>query len=241
MLLLIVSDIHANLSALSAVFDDVKNQNIDKLILLGDHIDYGMRPNETIELLENSHFSIEVNLWGNHEKAIFDGELNRFSSERGKDFSRFTSSILSPETKNYIHNKMNKLGYIEKVYDEKQYLFIHGNLDDIFWKSIFPENANEAYKNYDYVISGHSHLPHYFEKYYKIDNIDTRKKKRTVFINPGSVGQPRNHNPRACYATINTESGQVHLNNKNYDIETEQSLYKNNVDEFYMTRLSKGI
>jgi predicted phosphodiesterase len=241
MILLLLADIHANVSALTAVFDDAKNYRIEKLILLGDHIDYGMRPNETINFLKNLPFPIEVNIWGNHEKAILDGELDRFSSERGREFSRFTSRILHNETKDYIDKEMNTQGFTEKTYNGKQYLFIHGSLEDTYWKSIFPENAGEAYKKYDYVLSGHSHLPHYFEKYYKTDNTATRGKKRTVFINPGSVGQPRNHNPRACYAVLNTETGQVHLNNTGYDIKTEQALYGDNVDKFYMIRLEEGI
>ncbi|MDR0312065.1 MAG: metallophosphatase family protein [Treponema sp.] len=241
MVLLILSDIHANVSALTAVFDDAKNYRIDNLILLGDHIDYGMRPNETIELLKNPPFPIEVNIWGNHEKAIFDGDLDRFSSDRGREFSLFTSRTLNNETREYINKEMNIQGFTEKIYNGKQYLFIHGTLEDSFWKSIFPENAGEAYKKYDYVLSGHSHLPHYFEKYYKTDNNITRGRKKTAFINPGSVGQPRNHNPRACYAVLNTETGQIHLNNIGYDIKTEQALYGADVDSFYMNRLAEGV
>jgi len=241
MILLILSDIHANLSALNSVLNDVKKYSINKLILLGDHIDYGMRPNETIELLNKIPYQIEVNLWGNHEKAIIDGNLTRFSSERGREFSRYTLQLLNNKAKDYINNKMCKDGFSEKTYNGKQYLIIHGSLEDTFWKSISPENINEQYLKYDYVLSGHSHIPCYLEKYYKIDNHNMHGKKKTVFINPGSVGQPRNHNPRACYAVIDTEAEWLHLNNVSYDIKTEQSLYGDNVHEFYKTRLEIGI
>jgi predicted phosphodiesterase len=241
MKLLVLSDIHANISALTAVLDDVKKYAIDELILLGDHIDYGMRPNETIKMLKEAAFKIKMNLWGNHEKAIIDGELDRFSSERGRDFSRFTSRIISDETRDYINKEMRMQGFAEMTYNGKQYLMIHGSLDDVFWKSISPENAGEVYKKYDYVLSGHSHVPYYFEKYYKTDCIDTRGQKKTAFINPGSVGQPRNHNPGACYAVMDTEAGWVHLNKVNYNVKIEQALYGNDVDEFYRIRLEKGI
>jgi len=241
MILLVLSDIHANVSALISVLNDVRKYSIDKLILLGDHIDYGMRPNETIEILKKIPFPIEINLWGNHEKAIMDGDLERFSSERGREFSRFTFQILNNKSKEYINKEMCMHGYTEKTYNGKQYLMIHGSLEDTFWKSISPENSGENYIKYDFVLSGHSHIPYYMEKYYKTDNINTRGQKRTVFINPGSVGQPRNHNPRACYAVINTEAEWVHLNNVSYDVKAEQTLYGNNVNEFYKIRLENGI
>jgi predicted phosphodiesterase len=241
MKLLVLSDIHANISALISVINDVKKYSIDRLIMLGDHIDYGMRPNETIEIIKNMPFPIEINLWGNHEKAIIDCELDRFSSDRGRNFSRFTSCLLNNKSKEYISKEMCMQGFSEKTYNKKKYLLIHGCLEDIFWKSISPEIAGEQYKEYDYVLSGHSHMPYYFEKYYKTDNLDTRLRKRTVFINPGSVGQPRNHNPRACYAVIDTEEEWVHLNNASYDVKAEQALYGSNIDEFYKIRLEKGI
>jgi predicted phosphodiesterase len=242
MKLLILSDIHANVSALTSVLDDVKiKYNIDRLVLLGDHINYGMRPNETIEIIRKMPFPIDINLWGNHEKAIMDGNHDRFSSERGKEFSRFTSKLLNNESKDYIKKEMCMYGFAERIYSEKQYLIIHGSLEDIFWKSIPHENPGKYYFKYDYVLSGHSHLPYYMEKYYRADNIDTRGQKRTVFINPGSVGQPRNHNPRACYAVIDTEAEWVHLNNVIYDVNAEQALYGNDVHEFYKNRLGKGI
>ncbi|MDR3243597.1 MAG: metallophosphoesterase family protein, partial [Elusimicrobiota bacterium] len=95
--------------------------------------------------------------------------------------------------------------------------------------------------DYDYALFGHSHIPLYFEKYFTVNNQSMRNKKKTVFINPGSVGQPRNHNNRACYAVLDTISGRLHLNNVEYDIAFEQKLYNAKVDEFYKTRLERGI
>jgi predicted phosphodiesterase len=136
---------------------------------------------------------------------------------------------------------MNSKGFESKVYDGKRYLMIHGSLEDVFWSSLSTENVSEMYREYDYVFSGHSHLPFYFEKYFVIENQSMRNKKKTVFINPGSVGQPRNHNPRACYCVFDTVNGSVHLNNVEYDVVHEQSLYTCEVDEFYSRRLSKGV
>ena len=69
-----------------------------------------------------------------------------------------------------------------------------------------------------------------------------RNKKRTIFLNPGSVGQPRNHNPRAQYLFVDTEKEIFHFNSVEYDVEYEQSLYEGaNIDNFYKIRLKNGI
>ena len=94
---------------------------------------------------------------------------------------------------------------------------------------------------YDYVISGHSHIPHYVEHFFSSDDATYRNKKRTIFINPGSVGQPRNQNPYAQYAVISFPSKQVELRAVEYDVKYEQSLYPDEIDEFYRMRLTRGI
>lgn len=65
--------------------------------------------------------------------------------------------------------------------------------------------------------------------------------KKTVFINPGSVGQPRNQNPRAQYVYIEVDSGSVHFNAVSYDIESERNLYPDGIDPFYKDRILTGI
>jgi predicted phosphodiesterase len=239
--LLILADIHANVSALESVLNSTGKYSIDRAVFLGDAIDYGMRPNETIALLKQFPYSIDINIWGNHEKAIADGDITRFSSKRGQEFSAYTSRILSTESKQYIMERMNVNGTEERTYDGKTYLLIHGSLEDVFWKSISVDTNPELYKNYDYVLCGHSHIPFYFEKYVESGNSKLRGKKKIVFINPGSIGQPRNHQPCACYAVIDTIDGWVHLNTARYKITDEQKLYTNDVDEFYKTRLECGI
>lgn len=83
-------------------------------------------------------------------------------------------------------------------------------------RAIFPENVNGDYSSYDIVISGHSHYSHYFQKFYNADDVEMRNKKIVHFINPGSVGQPRNHNPNAQYAIIDIKDMSVSLNTVNY-------------------------
>lgn len=236
----ILSDIHGNLHALNAVIDDL--EYIDKLILLGDLIDYGMQSNEVVSYIkENFSDKIICNIWGNHERAILTGDFNFFSSERGVESAKFTESQLSDDSKDYLNNKLVNEGKYEFNLDDNNVLAVHGSLNDYFWKAIFPDNVNGDYSDYDIVLSGHSHYPHVFQKFYEVDNPNMRNKKSVLFINPGSVGQPRNHNPNAQYAILDTELMSVDLKSVKYPVKEAMDLFDGSVDEFYQKRLEKGV
>lgn len=243
--LIILSDIHGNLSALNAIIKDfeAKDYRPDAIAILGDIINYGMRPNEVIERLKNlsEKYYISVNLWGNHEKALIDGDTSNFSTERGKQVLDFTRYSLTNESLDYIKG-LSKEGLTESVIGGKRIFFIHGSITDPYWGKLNHEIADDLqYSQYDYIISGHSHIPHFFEKFYPRENPEYRNKKRTVFLNPGSVGQPRNHNPKAQYLYIEIASEIFHFNSVEYDIEAERSLFSDEVDSFYSDRLINGI
>ena len=79
-----------------------------------------------------------------------------------------------------------------------------------------------------------------FDKRDRREKPDDGFTEKVVFINPGSVGQPRNHNPKAQYAILDTEKG-VSLISVPYDVKFEQSLYNDQVDPFYSERLTNGV
>ena len=236
----ILSDIHGNLFALKEVVNDFKD--IDYVILLGDLIDYGMQSNEVIKFIyDNLTAKIICNLWGNHEKAILTEDYNHFSSKRGVESAQYTNSQLSDFSKFYLNNECTHEGVYQMPVDGKKVLAVHGSLNDYYWKSIFPDNLNGEYADYDIVLSGHSHYPHVFQKFYEVDNPDMRNKKSVLFINPGSVGQPRNHNPNAQYAVFDSESMTVELKSVKYPKDEAMELYDGSVDDFYRKRLERGI
>jgi len=243
MRLVILSDIHANVTALQAVVNDIKNiGNVDAFACLGDLVNYGPRPNEVIEMMKELDKPLIVNLWGNHEYSIFGGSLDRFATDRGRAVLQYTNNILSPESHNYLDKDMEHSGCQKCQIDGQSFLFMHGNLDDPFWGKFGIDKMNdERYAQYDYVISGHSHIPHYVEHFFASDNVDYRNKKRTIFINPGSVGQPRNHNPYAQYGVLDLTTGNYEHRSVCYDVVNEQKLFSESVDIFYKTRLTLGI
>ena len=243
---LVLSDIHGNVSAFAAVMDDCAGENFAGVILLGDLIDSGMRSNEIIQKLidlETSDWKnkIIVNIWGNHEKLVVDKDLERLSSDRGRVMARYTARQLSDTCVEYIQQSMNKAGIQEFEMGGLKCLAVHGSLDDHYWKAIGPENLHGDYVGYDMVFGGHSHYSHVFTQFYPVENPELRNKKAVEFINPGSVGQPRNQNPYAQYAVVSLPSKRAELRAVEYDVKYEQSLYPDEIDEFYKTRLTRGV
>lgn len=243
---LIMSDIHGNVSAFKSVLMDCCNEQFDGVILLGDCIDYGMRSNEVIQMIKSLKEDIwdgkiVSNIFGNHEKLVIDKDLERLSSDRGRVIARYTADHLSDESVEYIQSDMQKEGICEFFAEGKRCLAVHGSLDDYYWKSISPDHLNGDYSKYDIVFSGHSHYSHFFTYFYKSENAELRNKKAVYFINPGSVGQPRNQNPCAQYAVVNFPEMTVELRAVEYDIKYEQSLFPQEIDDFYKERLKLGV
>ena len=243
---LILSDIHGNVSAFEAVLSECRDEDFSGIILLGDQIDYGMRSNEIISMLKELAEGewkgrILTNIWGNHEKLAIDRDIERLSTDRGRVMSNYTREHLSDETLEYLNSEMEKEGVKELSICGRECLAIHGSMEDRYWKSIAPDNLRGDYSGYDIVLSGHTHYSHCFTYFYPSDNAELRNKKAVLFINPGSVGQPRNQNPRAQYAVLSLPSMRVELRAVEYDIEYEESLFPDEIDEFYKNRLKTGV
>ncbi len=241
--LVVLSDIHANLNAFTSVIKHIRQSyQPDYMILLGDIINYGMRPNEVISEIKKMEIPIVCNLAGNHEKALLDGDLNRFSTERGKQILKYTSKILSPVSLSYIKDELN-IGAMQSLnLGGKRLLCLHGDIDNPYWgKLTVDKMKDERYAAYDYVLFGHTHIPNYTESFFKSENIQLRNRKKTVFLNPGSVGQPRNQNSSAQYLYMDLESGIIHHNAISYNILEEQSFFPQDLDQFYKERLMSGI
>ena len=238
----VLSDIHGNLQALQAVIQDLQNFDISGIILLGDLIDYGMQSNEVIRYLqENMDRQILCNIWGNHERAILLEDFTRFSSKRGEESAKHTSKALGTAEKEYLCDELNRNGFQAFDLCGKKCLAVHGSLEDVYWKSVFPDNVHGDYRSYDIVFSGHSHYSHVFSKFYDSDDPNMRNQHAVLFINPGSVGQPRNHHPQSQYAILDIETLSVNMRSVPYDIEKAQSCFDGSVDEFYRDRLENGI
>ncbi len=237
----VLADIHGNMYALQRVLDDMNQFEVEGVILLGDLIDYGMQSNEVVYYLNyDFNYNIICNIWGNHERAIMLDDYKGFSSQRGVECAKYTASILEEKTRNYLDSSMNRDGKQDFQIYGLNCLAIHGSLQDNFWKSISPEDVRGDYQEYDLVFSGHSHYSHIFKKFYDAEDTNRRNKHAVMFVNPGSVGQPRNHNPNAQYALID-ENFNVQLRSVKYEVDKAMALYDSQVDLFYRDRLEFGV
>ena len=238
----ILSDIHGNLQALQEVYEDLKTFPIKGILLLGDLIDYGMQSNEVIQFIQKKlHYEIVGNIWGNHERAIMTWDFTGFSSSRGVNCAKRTASVLSLESRQYLNQELIHQGFCIIELNGMNCLVVHGSLDDYYWRAIQPENVCGNYEEYDIVFSGHSHYSHMFTKFYAVDNPEMRNKHAVLFINPGSVGQPRNHHAEAQYAIFDSDTKAVDMRSVKYDIKKTMSMFGTDVDVFYRDRLKNGI
>lgn len=242
MQLLVLSDIHGNLTALDAVLADAQRRFApDAVALLGDSIDYGQRSNEVVARLAELRLPVACSVWGNHEDAIMNQRFDRFSSQRGAACAQHTAAQLSKEARAWIRRQADSAGQQEIGWDDRRILAVHGSIGDPLWGTIAPAMADfGAYKDYDMVLSGHSHVPHSFTAFVPDEGSPLRGKKAIRFLNPGSVGQPRNHDPRASYALWDTDEG-IFLNAVPYDVAREQALFDGSIDAFYRDRLAVGV
>ena len=171
MRLALLSDIHANVTALNAVLEEIAHRHVDKFVLLGDLVNYGMRPNEIVDMVREMDGKFIAKIWGNHEKAVMDNDTTRFATDRGRAILHYTQKRLSQESIDFINNRMNRDGFCTAEIDGKKFLLVHGILGDPYWGKFTPaELSREEYAEYDYVLTAHSHVCHYFEVLFKADS-----------------------------------------------------------------------
>ena len=238
----VLSDIHGNIQAWEEVCRDLSGQRIEGVILLGDLIDYGMQSNEVVSYIRNEfRYPIVCSVWGNHEKAILTEDYTGFSSQRGIDSAKNTAAHLTQDTKKYLESACMKSGKAEFELGRIRCLAVHGSLEEPYWKAIGPDNVRGEYAGYDVVFSGHSHYSHVFTKFYPSAQKRLRNRKAVLFVNPGSVGQPRNQNPHAQYAVFDSATRSVELRAVLYDVKEAMEQYNGSVDIFYRDRLREGV
>ncbi len=203
MRIVILSDVHANLAALEAI-----EEPYDVLLCLGDLVDYGSQPGEAIQWVRERVFTV---IRGNHDQALaydMDCGCAPVMKEASVTTRKWHTQILSAEDKPYLR----KLPLSARVeLGGATFFLAHASPTGDLYKYLRPEVADEVLKeeirgiDADFVFIGHTHLPM------------IRHLGKITIVNPGSVGQPRHGDPRACY--VIWEDGEVHLCHSAYDIQ----------------------
>jgi predicted phosphodiesterase len=245
----LISDVHSNLEALEAVLTDIKAQGISEVYCLGDIIGYGPNPRECIDLVMKCDFCI----LGNHDQgALFDPEGFNSGAERAIFWTR--EQLESPRgSPSQNARRWDFLGELPRVKSENGYLFVHGSARNPLNEYVFPEdvyNPRKMEKIFalieQHCFQGHTHVPGVFtqsQKFYSPEDINYQYRltnSEKTMVNVGSVGQPRDGDPRACYVVL--EDDLLKFRRIDYDVEkTIKKIYDTpELDNFLGDRLRDG-
>ncbi len=234
----IISDIHANLEAVNACFREIEKLNPDRVICLGDLVDYCAQPNEVISIIKNN---CDVVILGNHDEAQYKHSI----SERFKEFARISSvhtrGVLEPAYLEYIKT-------LPLTYSENNLLFVHASpFEPSAYSYVLDEETASANFN---VFSericfiGHSHRPVIFERSdsgVKTVTEGKLKKNKRYIINVGSVGQPRDNNNKLSFGFFDTDDFSYSNIRVEYDrISASIKIYKEGLPVFLAHRILEG-
>jgi len=243
----LISDIHSNLEALNAVLADIQDQGITEIYCLGDIVGYGPNPRECIDAV----MKCQVCLLGNHDQgALFDPEGFNTGAERAIFWTR--SQLEGGRNPSASNRRWDFLGELPRNYKDGLFLFVHGSPRNPLNEYVFPEDIYNRRKMeklfvlFDrYVFQGHTHVPGVFtEEYHFLDPVELdyefRLSNGKAMINVGSVGQPRDGDPRACYVVL--EDDVVRFRRVEYPLEeTVQKIYAvPELDNYLADRLREG-
>jgi predicted phosphodiesterase len=218
----ILSDIHANFEALSAVLEAFRHESIDVFYCLGDTVGYGGSPNECCDLVREV---ARVTIVGNHDAAVAGRMEYSYYYEAARHALDVHASMLSPENMTWLKT----LPYENRL-DEIDVLLCHGSpvrLEE--FEYIFaPEQARECLPIWDKLghitLIGHSHLCKVFaltrssvEELPAVD-FDLLPEKKYI-VSVGSVGQPRDFDNRASYTVYDSDKKRFEFKRVEYDIE----------------------
>ena len=234
----VISDIHANLEALKTVLNYLHSNKISEIICLGDVVGYGPRPNECTELVK---LHCKECLMGNHDHTAIGLTDIHYFNKYAKEAILWTRRQLSHYNKAFLDN-------LPFTYEKENLLFVHSSpLEPKEWHYIFTDN--EARQNFDYVdhrliFIGHSHIPIIFSQQngsFMEDQIQLNLKKDRYIVNVGSVGQPRDGDPRSSFVIYNDQEDTLEYVRLQYPIEiTSQEIVDQNLPRFLAMRLFAG-
>jgi predicted phosphodiesterase len=209
----LISDIHSNIESLDAVLADIRAQGITEIYCLGDLVGYGPNPREVIDEV----MKCKVCLLGNHDQgALFDPEGFNSGAERAIFWTRRQLEN-GPGTPAMRQRRWDFLGELPRNHIEDQTLYVHGSARNPLNEYVFPEdiyNKRKLEKIFALVprhaFQGHTHVPGVFTESFNFFspeelNNEYRLGQEKAMINVGSVGQPRDGNPRSCYVVLDDD------------------------------------
>jgi len=234
----LISDVHANLVALEAVLGEMGP--VDALWVCGDTVGYGPDPSDVLALLVERKATIVA---GNHDRAVALGEdldlFNPPAAVAAKMHQRWLSSA-----------ERDMLAALPRTFETSDVTLCHGSLRDPLWEYVtnpLSAAASLALAKTSHCCAGHTHVPSLFRADPRAQPGRVRFETPSplaprAFLNPGSVGQPRDGDPRAAYAVLDLAAGTVTFHRSSYRIaETQQRIRERGLPAIFADRLGFGL
>lgn len=216
----IIADIHANLEAFDTVLRDIKEQRCSQIVCLGDVVGYGANPKECLDMVRGMNIPC---IKGNHDEyCSIDVHAEGFNPH-ALEAVAWTRQQLPEADRQWLRD----LKYLRLI---ANFTIVHATLDGPQrWGYVFDKleaAASFTYQNTGLCFFGHTHVPLAFVRdatvrggTYSRFRLEPGKK---YFVNVGSVGQPRDGNPRSAYVVYDMNEQSVELRRLDYDIATAQ-------------------
>ncbi len=242
----ILADIHANLEAALVVKNFLQQMGVEKILVLGDTVGYGVNPIECIELFESNGTTF---IKGNHEEALLTGKYTGFNTE-----ARISMNWTK---KNVPERYLQKISSWKETMEMDDFVICHGGLNDPLY--FYTNTRTKAKKMFDefqfnYCFVGHTHFPMAFSLKKEetlpaiiAEEADGRIRlvistEKRFILNVGSVGQPRDGNPEACCAIYDTKSRIFELHRIPYPVEvTSKKIIDAGLPSSLAARISRGL
>ncbi|MDP3142410.1 MAG: metallophosphoesterase family protein [Candidatus Omnitrophota bacterium] len=236
----IFSDVHSNLPALEAVIAAFQKEAIDQYICIGDIVGYAANPKECITRIRELR---PVLVAGNHDWACVDMIGTRELNPAAQEAVNWTKQQLSVEEKDFLKS-------LELLIDDDKFTLVHGTLDN-------PEDFNylsdqlDAQVNFELLSGhlcfiGHTHVPGIFigqdnhTEYMQRYPLQLSYQSKYI-VNTGSVGQPRDRDPRASYCIFDCANQTIEIKRVDYDIkEAQKRIVAAGLPIFLSERLALG-
>jgi predicted phosphodiesterase len=220
----VISDIHSNLEALGAVLDRAADEGVDTTYVLGDIVGYGADPDAVVARLVEQPSAVCIA--GNHDLAATGRFDTAWFNSIATDAIEWTTSVMNDETRAFLSG-------LEPRGDVAEGLLVHGSVVDPAAEYVMNvQDARASFGAGDFArcFFGHTHLPTLFvDEGGRIDGRALRDGdpvslaadgSKRFMVNPGSVGQPRDGDPRASMMIVDTEQATAVVHRVPYAIET---------------------
>jgi diadenosine tetraphosphatase ApaH/serine/threonine PP2A family protein phosphatase len=238
----ILTDIHANLEALTACLSAAEAQRVDRFVCLGDIVGYGADPNAACDLVRSR---CQFSVLGNHDAAVAGRMDYSYYYAAAREVLDWTALHLSPENMQWLRGLPYQRSEADITWGHAsprdpqafEYVFALEQAEDLVVRA--PKLARVTF-------IGHSHLQRAFQLGEPVKDVwDERVRvdaSRSYLISIGSCGQPRDYDPRACFGIWDDRTGTVEFHRVRYDAEkTARKILEAGLSPHFARRLLHGV